>query len=308
MAQMIQKFLPSIVKSADETTLTLEHFISTEEVDRHGDIVRASAFKIFEAPAVLLAHDQRGETIGGNKGLSIGTTPMGIPGIIAKTQYYDDEQGVGRRLFGKAKDGHMKWSIGFNVIKFNPIKGGGHEFTEIELLEYSQVSVPAGRGTGLITPNVELDASDVAMVIKMNDMGVATGEGIMSFAKGGIISRDFVYGDGGFDPAYISKSILNTINNSKIDNNEKPINEDIVKLISDFILKGRELIPANPEILSMVHFVEEKFWGLTGETKEAVLIGSVKDIEVLTPGKPIDLAKNESIDDIIKRSFNLFSN
>ena len=153
---IIRKTFEARVKAKDDEKLIAEHFISTEKVDRHGDIVRARGMKIFGKPVVLLQHGR------GHMGAEPVAKPVkitrgefeGEKGIIAVTQFYPDE--LGQRLYEKTTTGYMpNWSIGFLPIKQEPRKDdegkpiqdpfgmGGRDIKEWELLEYSIVGVPA---------------------------------------------------------------------------------------------------------------------------------------------------------------------
>src|SRR5659263_268035 len=93
------------VKQADDENLTISHFVSTEEIDRGGDVMRADGMRIEGKPVVLLQH---GKT-------AIGAEPIGKPleirvdtfrgkkGVVAKTQFFPDA--VGQRLYEKVRDG-----------------------------------------------------------------------------------------------------------------------------------------------------------------------------------------------------------
>lgn len=143
MPQAIKyKIFDSEVKSFDEKSLTVEHFISTEQVDRGKEVMRADGMRIKGKPVVLLQH---GRT-------ALGAEPIAKPvwikkgtfknkkGIIAKTKYFDDE--TGKRLWRKATEGFMpNWSIGYDVLNYQ-IKKDFVDILEWDLLEYSQVGVP----------------------------------------------------------------------------------------------------------------------------------------------------------------------
>lgn len=138
------KIFDSEVKAFDENDLTVEHFISTERIDRGKEVMRADGMKIIGKPVVLLQH---GRT-------SLGAEPIAKPlwikkgefkkkkGIIAKTKYFDDEEGIGRRLWRKATEGFMpNWSVGYDILNYQQ-KRDYLDILEWDLLEYSQVGVP----------------------------------------------------------------------------------------------------------------------------------------------------------------------
>lgn len=142
---MEHKLFQSEVKEADDKDLSVTHMISTENVDRSGDIVRADGMKIDGLPVVLWAH---------GRDAAVGSEPIarplwiksavhkGVKGIMAKTAFFDDEQG--RRLFRKVKEGFLSgWSIGFSINRAVPINGGpGRDIKSWNLYEFSLVSTP----------------------------------------------------------------------------------------------------------------------------------------------------------------------
>lgn len=150
---MERKTFVSEVKAFDKENLIVEHFISTESPDRDGDIVRAKGMQIKGKPVVLLQHGRTwtmdAEPIA--KPLSFDKKAMhkGVPGIMAKTQFFPDE--TGERLFQKNIGGYMpNWSIGFIPLRSKPImeeatgkETRGREILDWELLEYSLVAVPS---------------------------------------------------------------------------------------------------------------------------------------------------------------------
>jgi hypothetical protein len=151
MEAMVHKVFEAEVKSSDDEALIVEHFISTERPDRMGDIVRAAGMRLNGKPVVLLGHgrDHMGrEPVAKPLSIDRGAEFKGHKGILAKTQFFDDE--VGQRLYKKTVEGYMpNWSIGFLPKKSKTImddKGretSGREILEWELLEYSLVGVPA---------------------------------------------------------------------------------------------------------------------------------------------------------------------
>jgi len=149
---MERKFFSVKVLEADESTLTVKHFISTDMQDRSGDIMDPTGMVLDGTPSVLKQHgkdpDTGGEPIAKCLGLEVGVDSEGHKGIIATTQYYDGTNLVppdntGRRLFEKARDDFMPyWSIGFAAERWKAIPGGGRHVTKWHLYEYSQVGVP----------------------------------------------------------------------------------------------------------------------------------------------------------------------
>jgi hypothetical protein len=141
------KIFEAEVKAFDDENLIVENFISTEHKDRGGDIMRAKGMKIVGKPVVLLLHGRGpmgSEPVG--KPLSITIDEFkGQPGILAKTQFFNDE--TGQRLYQKIKGGFLpNWSIGYAVDEAKDLmregRYDGRDVTKWQLLEYSPVGVP----------------------------------------------------------------------------------------------------------------------------------------------------------------------
>jgi hypothetical protein len=141
------KIFEAEVKAFDDENLIVENFISTEHKDRGGDIMRAKGMKIVGKPVVLLLHGRGpmgSEPVG--KPLSITIDEFkGQPGILARTQFFNDE--TGQRLYQKIKGGFIpNWSIGYSVDEAKDLlregRYDGRDVTKWQLLEYSPVGVP----------------------------------------------------------------------------------------------------------------------------------------------------------------------
>jgi phage head maturation protease len=156
MKDLIRKVFPSVVKSYDDETLTIEHWISTEKVDRSKDIMVADGMRLDGIPVVLKQHgfdpDTGNEPIAKPLSITVATDDDGVKGILVKTQYFDGRKltppdNTGQRLYEKAKDGTMPyWSIGFRGLDAEPRTGGGMKYKEWLMFEYSQVGVPDNIG------------------------------------------------------------------------------------------------------------------------------------------------------------------
>jgi hypothetical protein len=141
------KIFEAEVKAFDDENLIVENFISTEHKDRGGDIMRAKGMKIVGKPVVLLLHGRGpmgSEPVG--KPLSITIDEFkGQPGILARTQFFNDE--TGQRLYQKIKGGFIpNWSIGYSVDEAKDLlregRYDGRDVTKWQLFEYSPVGVP----------------------------------------------------------------------------------------------------------------------------------------------------------------------
>jgi hypothetical protein len=170
--KLTNKFFRTKVLSSDDASLIVEHFISTDCVDRSGDVMDPEGMRLDGTPSVLKQHgkdpDTGGEPIAKCLSIRIGVDPDGHKGLIARTQYYDGSQltppdNTGRRLFEKAKGGFMPyWSIGFYPEKSTPNTHGGRNITVWPLYEYSQVGVP---------DNVTAKALETMTLEQFNSLG-----------------------------------------------------------------------------------------------------------------------------------------
>lgn len=150
MDKVFKNFTNSSVREFDDEEMSVVHFISTENEDRYGDIVRAEGMNdkhYSKNPVVLFGHDHNSFPIG--KSLWRKTTIRdGVKGILAKTKFAKTEEG--KIAYELWKDGFLNSaSIGFIPKKYNLItkqdggSDGGYDFKEWELLEYSIVTIPA---------------------------------------------------------------------------------------------------------------------------------------------------------------------
>lgn len=141
-------------KEFDDEQQVIQHFITTESLDRHGDVVRASGGQMenfAKNPVVLYGHDYYGFPVG--KSLWQKTkTKAGVKGVLAATQFAKTPEGT--LCYQLWKDGFLNAaSIGFIPLEYEVMRGPedetgykpivGLEFTKWELLEYSIVPVPA---------------------------------------------------------------------------------------------------------------------------------------------------------------------
>lgn len=126
----------------------IEAYVSTEAVDRVGDVIKAKGwnienFKRTGAP-VLFGHDYSMPPIGKAVEMEIQRK-----GLWSVTRFHEKTQ-LSRDLAMLARDGDMRsWSVGFNPLEDPEMrkdeKGNfaGYIFNKAELLEYSLVAVPA---------------------------------------------------------------------------------------------------------------------------------------------------------------------
>lgn len=122
-----------------------EFTISTEAVDRDGDVVRASGWDLtnFRAnPVVMYAHDYRSLPVG--RASAIGTQGSSL---VAQVQFSDAHQ-LARDVKALVDEGVLRsTSVGFMPTvepkRLGDDPQGGYEFVGQELLEFSIVPIPA---------------------------------------------------------------------------------------------------------------------------------------------------------------------
>ena len=175
------KFIKAETKILDEKEGTITAIVSTESVDRDGDIIRQDGWDLrhFKAhPVLLSSHNYRGLTN------QIGEwTRMEVVGkeLVGEARYYigqgNPEADWGFFLAGRDK---AAFSVGFqpDMTQAKELQGDGktsYEFKAQELLEVSQVTVPSNRqalqamkGIGL-DPVMERLVDDVLDVIEPDD-------------------------------------------------------------------------------------------------------------------------------------------
>ena len=167
MAEMIRKTIKGGVQSADDSTRSIRHIITSLTVDRDGEVVVPKGVKtdnFKDNPVVLFAHDYNSLPIGKNIALRVEDDK-----IIATTQFADTE--LGREAYKLYKEGFMNaWSIGFISLKSSDEKvlpnQTGKTYQEWELLEYSAVSVPSNPQALTVARSKGFDISEIEKIMK----------------------------------------------------------------------------------------------------------------------------------------------
>ena len=147
----------SEIKSVDEKKRTIWHRISSEVRDRMGDIIRidgidTTAFRM--KPAVIYGHDYKSMNPVPIIGENVGFMRDG-PALYAGTKFLGPEE-VSRPLADLVSDlwtlnkkKLMGWSVGIIPRETKDIVEGGRitgqEYVKSELLEYSNVIIPANQ-------------------------------------------------------------------------------------------------------------------------------------------------------------------
>ena len=174
----ITKFIRPELKVLDPKAGVISAIVSTESVDRDGDIIRQSDWDLghFKShPILLSSHNYRGLRN------QIGEwTSMDVDGkeLVGTAKYYINEGNEEADWgFNLAQKGRAAFSVGFvpDMDSAKEISIGGktaYEFRGQELLEVSQVTVPSNpqalqalKGVGSLHPEVNQLVSEM-----LNDM------------------------------------------------------------------------------------------------------------------------------------------
>ena len=149
MTHIVKFVRPTALKLLNEQEGLISAVVSTEDVDRDGDIVRQDGWDLTHFsthPILLSSHNYRGLTN------QIGEwTKMQVEGteLVGEAKYYigegNEEADWGFKLASK---GRAAFSVGFvpDMSKAKQIEDNGnlsYEFQGQELLEVSQVTVPS---------------------------------------------------------------------------------------------------------------------------------------------------------------------
>jgi len=150
----ITKFFASEIKNVNENDQTVIAIVSTKKVDRDGDVINPDAFKTRlkhykEHPVFLVNHRYDVQSIIG-EAKSVKITENGLE---ATFKYFVGQGNPAADwAFNLAKNGIAAFSVGFIGHAYEPIVDKeskmtvGRTFTDVELIEISQVAVPSNRG------------------------------------------------------------------------------------------------------------------------------------------------------------------
>lgn len=149
MKDRILKTFTSTIKSIDEKNHTIDALISNETKDRDGEIILRTAWingllEYLKHPILLSSHSYHKLTFQIGKAIDVKVT---AEGLVAKFQYF---VGAGNPeadwAFTLAKEGIAAYSVGFRAkdwIEGDYNAGVGRVFTDVELMEVSQVLIPS---------------------------------------------------------------------------------------------------------------------------------------------------------------------
>jgi phage head maturation protease len=164
--EIVRAGFAMLPKAVDEKTRTATHLISTDAIDRVGDMIDATGWDLKNYrrnPIVLMNHDHDVKSI-----IGAGTVRAGDDGLWATTQFSDI--GAGSLAFHLVAEGYARaWSVGFTSQEKHGVAEGaragcaackaarkaqlkdveedavyvrGNHYAKQELLEYSLVTVP----------------------------------------------------------------------------------------------------------------------------------------------------------------------
>ena len=138
-------------KAIDDQDGYIKAIVSTEAVDRDGEVILSSAWRktiddFMKHPVLISSHDYNDLTKQLGEWVSLEVTDKGLEGVA---KYYinkgNAEADWGYML---AKNGQSAYSVGFMAYDYQ--EGNGEDnarrtYTDVELLEISQVSIPSNR-------------------------------------------------------------------------------------------------------------------------------------------------------------------
>lgn len=138
-------------KAVEDQDGYIKAIVSTEAVDRDGEVILSSAWRktiddFMKHPVLISSHDYNDLTKQLGEWVSLEVTDEGLVGVA---KYYinmgNKEADWGYQL---AKEGKSAYSVGFMAYDF--LEGNGEDnakrtYTDVELLEISQVTIPSNR-------------------------------------------------------------------------------------------------------------------------------------------------------------------
>lgn len=164
--QRVQKGYSVQIKSLDATARTVSFVASTEAVDRMGDSIKLSGWRLDrfkQNPVILFGHDHDDLPIG--KALSIGVEG---DALVVVVQFASAEANpVAENVFRLIQEGCLNAvSVGFIMIRWEWVddeENGrcGFDILEAELLEISVVPIPAHPDALVQAGMKGLDASPI---------------------------------------------------------------------------------------------------------------------------------------------------
>lgn len=130
----------------NEQEYTISGVFSTDDEDRHGEVVDQAGWKLAEFlqnPVILFAHDHYTPAVG--KAIELGMNALGQLAGTIKFAVEEDVSGLARTLFNLYKGGFMRaFSVGFanDIVEYDQ-ENDKLTLKENTLYEISCVNVPA---------------------------------------------------------------------------------------------------------------------------------------------------------------------
>lgn len=138
-SEAFQKQFATVKDSAGADTGTFRMVISTDQVDRHGEIVNQDGWQYdnyMKNAVVLWGHDSYSIPVGITDKLSM-VVENGVKSLVAEGRFAAHE--FAQTLRKLYEDGMLRASS----VGFIPLEYDGNTITKAELLEWSFVSIPA---------------------------------------------------------------------------------------------------------------------------------------------------------------------
>jgi hypothetical protein len=275
MDKIVKTFV-SEIKSIDEKNFTLEAVVSDETIDRYGEVIKVDSWKKrlgrYKASPVLITshnYDKLTNQIGKAEKVYISDGKL-----MCKFKYFinegNEEADWGWKL--ASKFGMAAYSVGFLPYEYEDkeydedVKKGKKPcriFTDVELLEVSQVLIPANPSA--MAKSMESEKDEVVKEYM------------------GIVSRSF--------DEFIPEEFVELISedmNAKDEEIKLTIEEEEMKEVLDAIVELKETINSmNEKIIELKKFVDEieldeekkpkKPCGKEVEEEEVIVVKEISD-------------------------------
>ena len=146
-----KRFLTGTIKAAEGGANRYPAWASTVDKDRDGDVIRAEAFtdtiKLYLStnPVILLGHDMWGLPVG----KAVDGKIVKDTGVMIDMEFAETD--LGREVRYLVDNGFLNTlSVGFIPRSWETLPEGGREYTEVDLLEVSIVTVPANAAAQIL--------------------------------------------------------------------------------------------------------------------------------------------------------------
>ena len=150
------KMTAAEIKEVDIESGVVTAIVSDESPDRDNDIIRVSGWEFAafrDLPIMLADHDYSIDSaIGRWRDVRIEGTS-----VIGEAEYFLNQgNDLADKAFALAQNGLAAFSVGFRTYPEHTkrLESGGYEYTKQELLEISQVAIPANRNALAIAKQI----------------------------------------------------------------------------------------------------------------------------------------------------------